>query len=182
MLFGLGGKCVMNVDGTGRETLPGFSASLRWFPRGDRVASIAGAGLALYDLDTATERLVSTRPYHVQIGYDISSDGSRICYGSPQAGLCVAMLGDLAPNATQAKVEPLVPEGVGYHVSWSPDDKRIVFAWQPRPTDLAQLYIYDTESRSPPTLLPGLKSDRHNGNPSWSPDGKTIVFSSSVPQ
>ena len=175
-----GGKCVMNGDGTGRETLPGFAVSLRWFPRGNRIASMAGSGLALFDLETGAERLISTSPHHVQIGYDISPDGSRICYGSLRGGLCVATLDYRSLEAGHAKVEQLVPEGVGYHASWSPDGKRIVFAWQRQPSDLTQLYIYDTESRGEPTLVPGLDLTRHNGNVDWSPDGKTLVFSQSA--
>lgn len=176
-----GGKCVMNSDGTGREILPGFAVSLRWFPHGDRVSSMAGSGLAIFDLATGSERLISTSPYRLQIGYDISSDGSRICYGSARAGLCVATLDDQALDAKQAKVDRLVPDGIGYHASWSPDDKRIVFAWQRHPSDLTQLYLFDTASRGEPTLVPGLDLSRHNGNPNWSPDGKTIVFSMSKP-
>jgi Tol biopolymer transport system component len=175
-----GGKCVMNSDGTGREILPGFAVSLRWFPRGDRVVSMAGSGIAIYDLATGSEQLVSTSPYHLQIGYDISSDGSKICYSSPNAGLCVATLDDQAPDAIQAEVDRLVPDGIGYHASWSPDGKRIVFAWQRHPSDLTQLYFYDTVTRAEPMLVPGLDLSRHNGNPNWSPDGKTIVFSQAV--
>lgn len=173
-----GGKCVMNLDGTGRERLPGFGHSLRWIPRNDRIAVIAGAGFAVLDLATGEEHLVSVGAYPVQHGYDISADGRRVCYGSKTAGLCLATFD---ADYRKAKIERLVAGGVGYHASWSPDAKRIVFAWQKSPSERTQLYFYDTESRGEPKLVPGLDLNRHNLNPDWSPDGNTIVFSRSDP-
>jgi WD40 repeat protein len=172
------GKTVMNVDGTGREILPGFGFSLRCVPGKNRVITVAGGGFAVFDLTSGEERLVSVGPHIVQHGYDISADGRKICFGSKTSGLCVATFDE---DFQHAKVEQLVDEGIGYHASWSPDDKRIVFAWQKHPADTTQIYFYDTESRGEPTLVPGLDLSRSNVNPNWSPDGKTIVFSRAVP-
>jgi Tol biopolymer transport system component len=70
-----------------------------------------------------------------------------------------------------------VKKGTAYHASWAPDGQRVVFAWQPTPAALTQLYTLDVDSTDPPKLLPGIDTKHANVNPSWSPDGKSIVFS-----
>jgi Tol biopolymer transport system component len=173
-----GGKAFMEPDGRGMETLPGPAFSSRWSPRDNLIASLLNpesTTLSLFDLATGTHSPISTGKYPIYHGYDFSSDGKRICFGSSRAGLCVA---NIDPLTNSARVTPLVKSGIGFHASWSPDDKRIVFAWQQfPPSGLIQIYFYDMESGGPPTLLPGLDLTHHNVNPSWSPDGRTIAFS-----
>jgi Tol biopolymer transport system component len=81
----------------------------------------------------------------------------------------------------QASVRWLVQGGYAYHASWSPDGRRVVFAWQPDASKLTQIYLLEVDSNKPPQLLPSLDTTHHNVNPDWSPDGKTIVFSSPAP-
>lgn len=178
ILFDLAGRAFMEPDGRGIEVFPGPAFSSRWSPRDNLIASLQGpeeSTLYLFDLATGVQFKSSTGKYPIYHGYDFSSDGKRICFGSPRAGLCIATVD---PATSSAKVKTLVDSGVGFHASWSPDDSQIVFAWQKAPPDgLIQIYIYDMESGGPPELLSGLDTSRHNVNPAWSPDGRTIAFS-----
>lgn len=178
ILFQRTGKVVMDTNGRGIEVLPGPAFGLRWSPQGNRIASVGSGGITMLDLDTGTESVVFSGADPVYHGYDISSDGLRICYGSHNAGLCLATID---PDTMKATVERLVPTGRGFHASWAPDDQRIVFAWQQNPASLIQLYFYDTATGDEPVPVPGLDRSRHNVNPDWSPDGQSIVFSTAKP-
>jgi Tol biopolymer transport system component len=174
----VGGKAFMNADGNGLEILPGPAFSSRWSPRDNLIASLLNSELttlSLFDLATGVQSQISTERYPIYHGFDFSSDGTRICFGSPRAGLCEATID---PQSQTVKIRPLVSGGIGFHASWSPDDSQIAFAWQQSPpSGLIQIYIYDTNNGGPPKLLPGLDVSHHNVNPSWSPDGRTIAFS-----
>jgi Tol biopolymer transport system component len=57
---------------------------------------------------------------------------------------------------------------VGGHVSWTPDDKQLIF------TVDSFIHVMNVEGNSEPTRLPG--QDEHNRDPACSPDGKWIAF------
>jgi TolB protein len=165
---------VMNPDGSGREGIIKHLGSPRWSPKGNRIASTLRGGIALHDLATGTERTILRGPYSVLLGFSVSPDGLRLCFGDNSGGLFVATLGERRMTAT---VRQLLMQGEVDHTSWAPDGRRVVFCWHPTNTN-GQLYIMDVNSKDPPQLLPGQNPDRHNTNADWSPDGKTIIFAS----
>jgi Tol biopolymer transport system component len=170
---------VMNADGGGPETIIDHWGSPRWSPRGNRVASLdTDRQILIFDLATGKERRLlprryaGTYHYTAQVGFAFAPDGRRICFGDSD-GLFLATLAD---GKSQPSLNWLVKGGAARHCSWSPDGKRVVFAWKQPPSDLEQLFVVDADSGEPPTRLPGQDLDRNNSCPDWSPDGKTIVF------
>ena len=57
---------------------------------------------------------------------------------------------------------------VGAHVTWSPDDKQLIF------TVDSMIHTLEVEGNSEPRLVPN-QSDE-NRDPAVSPDGKRIAF------
>jgi len=167
--------CVMNADGSGREVVINHWGSPRWSPKGNRIASILNGGIGLFDMATGTERSILRGPYTVLLGFSVSPDGLRFCFGDEGGGLAVATLDE---RTMTASVRRLLKEGAVGHTSWAPDGRRVVFQWQPPNAGNIQLYVIDVDSKDPPRWLPGQNRDRHNANADWSPDGKTIIFAS----
>jgi Tol biopolymer transport system component len=172
------GILIVNADGSGAERLLASSHSLRWLPDGRGIAAGIGPQLLVFDLETGNQRLLFTAPQAISHVFDISSDGRRYAFGNMNRGLFVAALDEEGKFQSMKNV---VSSGTVYHVSWAPDNRRVVFAWRPAPGDLTQLYTIDVDASAPPKLLPGIDTSHQNVNPDWSPDGETIVFSIPAP-
>jgi Tol biopolymer transport system component len=174
---------VFNPEGGGREVITKNWGSPRWSPKGNRIAFIHSGGIALHNLATGTYHSVFRERYSMLLGFSISPDGSRFCFGEgvrrgggppSGGGLFVATLDE---RAMTASVRQVVKHGEVDHTSWSPDGKRVVFCWHPDDKN-GQLYVMDVDGKDPPQRLEGQDPHRHNTNADWSPDGKTIVFAS----
>lgn len=164
---------VMNADGTGREAIIKHWGSPRWSPRGNRVASLLDDGIALYDMATGTETVIVRGPHPVHLGFAISPDGKRFCFGGTDGGIYLATLDE---ERMTSKVRPLANFGRSYHASFAPDGKRVVYSWGPDDAKPIQLYIRDVDADDDAKPIAGQDVTRDNMNPDWSPDGKTIVF------
>lgn len=168
---------VMDLDGDGREQIMDHWGSPRWSPVGNRIISANfRGGLSVFDLVSGKEWGVALGHSAWQ-GLSISPNGLNVCFGASDGGVVLATLNQ---DATSATIRFLAETGQSYQSSWSPDSKRVVFNWRPKPEAIPQLYLYDIEQDKVPRLLPGQESTRDNREPSWSPDGKTILYVSSL--
>jgi Tol biopolymer transport system component len=175
---------VMNADGSGVESVINHWGSPRWSPRGNHIASLNPNGqILLFDLATGRERRVLPPTYNgryhymASIGFAISPDGHRFCFGDGD-GLFVATIAD---DGSPPGMGWLIRRGQVRQCSWAPDGKRVVFAWTKLNSNLEQLYLLDVDSDDAPTLLAGQDTSTNNSCPDWSPDGKTIVYVQQLP-
>jgi Tol biopolymer transport system component len=170
---------VMYADGAGRESLINRWGSPRWSPRGNCIASIDGDHqIMLFDLVTGREKSLLPPKYNnsfhytAEIGFAISPDGTRYCFGS-NAGLFLATI---PTSSRPATYRWLVKYGAARHAAFAPDGNHVVFGFTPPAQKLEQLYVMNVDTDAPPTPLPGQDPTRTNSCPDWSPNGKTIVY------
>ncbi|MCG8450833.1 MAG: hypothetical protein MI725_14795 [Pirellulales bacterium] len=169
---------VLNVDGTDRETVVDHWGSPRWSPVHDRIFLMGRRGsIAVYDLKKGVEQSVLEDSYSPRLGFSISPNGNRICFGDNKGGVYIAQLDE---TTMLAKAKERVAKGKTTHSSWSPDGKQIVFSWRSTSMEPYQLYLVEADSEDPPKLLPGQNNWLHNTDPAWSPDGKKIVYAASA--
>jgi len=164
------GMWVQNVDGTGRTWIAG-GAWPRWSPDGAELAVAQAETIRIVDLASGDERLLSQHVFPQRPGsFDWSRDGKRIAFfvrsveGGPR---------ELYIARTDAPDQELKPRYsrmgmVGGHVTWTPDDKQLVF------TIDSFIHVMDVEGDGEPTRLPG--QEVRNRDPACSPDGKWIAF------
>ena len=176
---GAGSIFVMNADGSGRAAIVPHWGSPRWSPTGGRiVAANSDGGMTLFNLATGEEHTLLAE-VAMNHGLSISPDGGRICFADRAGSLRVAAIAE-EPALTESKA--IVEGGLFGHSSWSPDGKRIVFAWQRTGgDDVERLYLFDVDGARAPELLKGLDASGPCSDPDWSPDGKQILFRRELP-
>ena len=109
-------------------------------------------------------------------GYSVSPDSRCVCFGMNE-GLAVGVV-DWPNKKMQVRV--LLDNGHCGHTSWSPDSKRVAFAWEKEAGKPMQIYTLDVEGKDPPVRVKNQPEDRSNMDVDWSPDGKWLVFASQV--
>jgi Tol biopolymer transport system component len=164
------GVWVQNVDGSGRTWVTA-GAWPRWSPDASQLAVAQSDAIHIVDLTTGEERSLSQHLFPQRPGsFGWSRDGKRIAFfvrsmvGGPRE-LYIANAD--APN------QQLTPRYarmgmVGGHVSWTPDDKQLIF------TIDSYIHVMDVEGDGEPTRIAG--QEQHNRDPACSPDGKWIAF------
>lgn len=147
-----------------------------WFPDNRRLlfsSNRGGDGTKLYTVDIETEvvRPFFHKPGNWTFGRP-SPDGTRIACVSDRSGRDSLWILDADTGA--GKRMTTGGRGGFERISWSPDGKRIVFAWDGDGHG-QQLWLLDLESATPHKLT---TTKAANTAPDWSPDGEWIAFMS----
>lgn len=164
------GAWVQNVDGTGRTWIAD-GAWPRWSPDGSQLAVAHDDAISIVDLATGQGRQLSPHLFPQRPGsFGWSRDGKRIAFfvrsvaGGPRE-LYIAKTDD--PNQ-ELKPRYARMGMVGGHVSWTPDDKQLIF------TIDSFIHVMNVAGTEEPRRLPGQVD--HNRDPACSPDGQWIAF------
>ncbi len=159
---------VQNLDNSGRTQIAsGYSP--RWSPAGELLALSDRRQLRVLNLLDGEESELFDQP-HAEVfdGFDWSHDGNRLAVVTRRVAggrreLCV-----VDASGQDKRLKSLAQGEMGGFVSFSPDDKQIVYS------DDWKIRIIAADGSGKPRLLPGQKGlSRH---PEWSPDGKWIAF------
>lgn len=109
-----------------------------------------------------------------------SADGRLLIYARHRGDTIFLHLRDLATGDERRLTQREAPE---YDAVFSPDSRRVVFAFDKTSPNQGDLEVYslqlDSGELAPVAVSEGGLS--HEESPDWSPDGKQIVFSSTKP-
>lgn len=161
---------VQNLNGRERTQLV-QGAWPRWSPDGKRIAFCDGTLLKIFDLVQGSEKRICQGTFVQRPGsFDWSRDGQRIALFTRTVRDGPRELYIINADGTRKDLKPRYSRAgmVGGHVTWSPDDKQLVF------TIDSMINMLDVEGTAEPRLVPN-QSDS-NRDPALSPDGKWIAF------
>ena len=161
---------VQNLDGSGRMRLTD-GAWPRWSPDGKRIAFCDGSLLKVHDLLQGGEQRLCEGKFAQRPGsFDWSRDGKRLALFTRTTEGGPRELYILNADGTSKDLKPRYsrPGMVGGHVTWSPDDKQLIF------TVDSMIHVLDADGTDQPHLVPN--QSENNRDPAVSPNGKWIAF------
>jgi len=162
---------VQDVDGGKRKRLTN-GAWPRWSPDGKRIAFCDGTLLKVLDLEQGGERRLCEAEFVQRPGsFDWSRDGKRLALftRTVEQGPRELYIVNAGGETKNIKPRLSLPGMVGGHVTWSADDKQLIF------TVDSVIHTLDVEGNGEPKMVPN-QSD-NNRDPAVSPDGKWVAFS-----
>lgn len=173
------GVWLVDTEGDEFEHLAsGWGAQIS--PDGKTVAFTEGAALKALDLASKEARTIlaaDTHPYR-QIFWNSgwSPDSRRLCFkgltaDEKQEIATVNMTGD-EPGL---KVHFSGKDSINADFAWHPNGHRIVFPMTSVERGGLQLYEFDPDKDTAPTLVKGQDASLHNSGVCWTPDGQRMI-------
>jgi Tol biopolymer transport system component len=118
---------------------------------------------------------IHLRPLIVSLGRNrgasLSPDGKRLLFISDRSGSWQIWLS--TPDGTQMRQVTHLQDCYPGSISWSPDNRHVVY--DGRPAGHSSIFLLDVDTGVSTTLSHGAAEER---TPSWSADGKMVYFSS----
>lgn len=195
----VGGIFVIGTDGTDLKALvdddeyedrePAFSpdgTKIAWLrttlgstPQDDGTELVTSEETALWimDADGSNPKRLAASAGPDQVGPPaFSPDGKKISYvvENPDAQTLDRHLWVMNADGTDAKALTSGAENSDWDPSFSPDERKIVFAGV-RGTEILEVYAMNADGTDPVQLTTG---GTYSEDPSYSPDGKKILFTS----
>ena len=183
------GVMTMNSDGSERRVLDPAGWGAQWSPDGKYIAYAKSGNITVLDVKSRAQRPLltgdaSTRYSYVYWNLGWSHDSRWIAFrGRKRAAeedeIAIARIG----SDDQFQVLHSGAGNIHPDFTWSPDNRRVLFALHTPALQASRLFWIDRTAPGPPQLLDGQPSDLQILNGAWSLDGRHIAFSSeSTPQ
>ncbi len=136
---------------------------------------VSDAGLLrVIDLLSGEEKSLLPQPQEkIFEGFTWSRDGNRLAVVTRSVAGARRELFLVDASGQDAQINSRAKGEMGGFISFSPDDKQIVFS------DALRIRIVDVEGAARPRIVAGQRG--HNRHPDWSPDGEWIAFVGTTP-
>ncbi len=164
------GIWVMDANGGNRQWLLDGSWP-RWSTVGDKIAFNYRTTIRVLDLVNNEDRLlVDQQLAQNPTAFDWSRDGKQLAFFSRSVAAGPRQLFIASAERLNKDLKPRFSrEGmVGGHVSWSADDKQLLFAIE------SYIHVMDVDGSAPPRRVAG--QTEKSRDPVWSADGQWIAF------
>jgi len=179
----------MNSDGSKREVIDATGWATQWSPDGKYIAWGMRGDIIVMNVETKERKSILSPEQATQfsssywnIGWSHDSRSIAWKARNRKTGGDDIVVADIDSYAGFQVLAESV-KGVHNDYTFSPDNKRILFAMNNPANKASQLFFVDRENAGPPQLLPGQPIDWKIFNCAWSPDGKQITFTAEkIPQ
>jgi Tol biopolymer transport system component len=183
------GVMMMKSDGSNRRMIDGDGWGAQWSPDGKQIAYGKSGNVVVMDPDTRHERRLltgerATRYSTIYWNLGWSHDSRWIAFKGQnrqtrEYELAVANI----DAANEFRVLYSTSGSLNADFTWSPDNRRVLFAMETPLARGSKLYWVDRAAPQAPKLFAGQPEDQMIFDCDWSPDGRRIVFcSQSLPQ
>jgi hypothetical protein len=176
------GIMMINADGTNREVIEGRGWGTQWSPDGKLIAWGQAGNIIVMDAKTKKRRPLLVGDHATQFNYIFwnlgwSHDSRSIAFkarNQETGGEDIVVADVDSPDGFNVLLASST--GIREDFSFSPDNKRVLFAMHDPAQQRSRFYTVARDGNAPPTPLPGQPPDMSTRDSAWSPDGKRILF------
>ncbi|NQV25531.1 MAG: DUF1583 domain-containing protein [Rhodopirellula sp.] len=182
------GILMMNADGTNREEVDRNGWSAQWSPDGKSLAWGQSGNIIIMDLETKERTPLLTGEQAAMFSYTYwnpgwSHDSRFVAFKARNRrtggeDIVVAEVG--SPGSFQVLLES--SKGVHPDFTFSPDNRRVLFAMNDPAENKPRLYTVDRTKPGPPQQLPGQPLDWKIFGGDWHPNGKIAFAGEQIAQ
>lgn len=182
------GVMMMNADGSDRRIIDRAGWGVQFSPDGKSIAYGKAGNVTLRDVATGNERELlhgkdATRYDEIYWNLGWSHDGRSIAFKgrNSETGADELAVADVdSPESFQVLYS--TTGSLNNDFTWSPDNKRVLFAMRNPALQAPSLYFCSRNQSGPPTLLPEQPGDLSIYGGAWSSDDRITFTGERIPQ